>query len=701
MMNTLKASIAALLIFLPLITHDMTAQGRGTVEGIDRTQRPAPEPPPEIAFPHFETFTLDNGLKVFLVQDPRPSVTMRLLVGGGNVWDGDKTGLADAVADLLTKGVEGLSASEFADKIDFIGGTVSAGASADAINVVSTGLKRHMPEVLDLFVKAIVSPTYPQDELEKYKSLQISGLKASKKEGDFLATYAVNKVLYGERPIGKMPSEESFQSITRDDIMRYHSTFFSPNNSSLAVVGDLKPGELKAMLNKAFKSWKPGPEFLPKVPEVPDAEGGRVILVDRPTAVQSLVRVVGPGPSYTDPDRTRAFLLNSVLGGGTGLGNRLAMNLRETHAYTYTPYSYFTANKMGGYSVAAADVRNSVTDSAIVQMIYEFNKLGTEAIPGEELDLNIKSAVGNYLMSLANPTTTAIRVQSIDYYGLPQDYYDKLVQIYTTTTSKEMMDLARKYYNRNNMNIVVVGKASEVKEKLEEFGTVEVWDEDLQPVNQMSAEDLGITAEEAWSKMLDAMGGKKQLQQVKTLSMEGAAQLSFGPNQAEGTFRYTQAAPNKSFQEITVSGMPLMQQFVDGEKVVVVQQGQKMEAPPEEAEAAIARSEMLSEARIDELGGTLSLNGTKSVEGSDTYVIGLDIPKAGTELYYIDQKTFLPVQQVSEGSTVRFSNWQTVGAGIKRPISMTVSIGGSVEIKIPNLSYTVNGTVDDKIFQAP
>ena len=700
-MKTSKAIFAVFLLILPFMIQDAIAQGRGTVDGINRSQRPEAGPPPEITFPPYETFTLKNGLKVFLVQDPRPSVTLRLLVRGGNALDNDMTGLADAVADLITNGAGSLSASEFADQIDFIGGNVGASASPDAISVVGSGLKKHFPEVLKLFGTAVMNPMYPEDEIAKYKALQISGLQASKKEADFLATYAVNKMLYGNSPLGHMPTEKSLSSISRDDIVRYHKTTFVPNNATLAVVGDLTPGELKKMLEDEFGAWKAGKDLPPPSPSMMNPKSGQVILVDRPTSVQSILRVVGPGPDYTDRDRTRAFLVNSVLGGGTGLGNRLAMNLRETHAYTYTPYSYFTANQFGGYFVAAADVRNEVTDSALVQLIYEVERMTREPITSDELDLNVKSAMGNYLMSLANPTTTAMRVQSIDFYKLPHDYYDKLVQIYSTTTTAHIQELAKKYFRKQDMNIVVVGKASEVKEKLEAFGEVQVWDEDLNPVKDVSAEDLGITAEQAWAKMLDAMGGKDNLRKVQSISQEGSGSLSFGPQTMEGAMKMTQAVPNKVYQELSVNGMTMQQQFSDGETVAVIAQGQRIPLPAEDQAKILAGSYLFPEARLDELDGSLMLKGTKSLEGKETVIVEMQLPNAPTQLYYIDRASFLPVQVAEEETTTRYFDWVEVGGGIKRPSGMVITLGPGGELKVSNLSYTVNGTVDDKIFQAP
>lgn len=697
-MNMLKGLIAATLLFFPIMIQYSAAQGT-VIEEIDRTMRPQADAPPKIAFPPYETFTLKNGLKVFLVHDPRPSVTMRLLVRGGNARDGEKTGLADAVADLMTKGVGELSAADFADRIDFIGGGINASASPDAVSVSAFGLKKHLSEILPLFSRTIRQPTYPQDELDKYIAMQIDGLKANKKEGEFLSTYAVSRVLYGSAsPLGKMPSEEAYQSISRDDVVRYHNTYFIPANATLAVVGDLKRDELKNLLEKELGMWSGGTKPA-ALPHVKWQGGGRVVLVDRPTSVQSLVRVVGPGPDFSDPDRPRSFILNSIFGGGTGLGNRLAMNLRETHAYTYTPYSYFAANEFGGHFLAGADVRNEVTDSAIMQIIYEVNRIVNEPVGLEELELNVKSAVGNYLMSLADPNTTAMRVQSIDFYGLPDNYYDKLVAIYTGTTQQEVMRLATKYFIPDEMSLVVVGKADEVKEKLEQFGTVEVWDENLEPMKSVSASDVGITAEEAWGKMLTAMGGKENLRKVKSIQQQGSGSFSMGPQKMEGGMKTVQSYPNKSYQELSVNGMKMVQQYVDGTNVVVMQGGSKVPLPVEDQSRMLAESHILPEAWVQDLKGTLTLKGKKTVNGKEAILVEMQLPNANGQLYYLDASTFLPLKVESEGTVVTYTGWKTVDGGIKQPDGMHMELGPGAELEVNGLTYTINGKVEDTVFQ--
>ena len=163
-------------------------------------------------------------------------------------------------------------------------------------------------------------------------------------------------------------------ALTPAALAAYHKAHFTPANSTLAVVGDFSVEQLRSLLESAFGDWKKGSAVKVSTPKFPQLKGRRIVLVDRPTSVQSSIRVVGRGPLYNTPERPMTTILNSILGGG-GLGDRLTMNLRETHSYTYSPFSYFAANLHQGYWIGGADVRNEVTDSALKEILHEVERI--------------------------------------------------------------------------------------------------------------------------------------------------------------------------------------------------------------------------------------------------------------------------------------------------------------------------------------
>ena len=671
-----------------------------TAQKIDRSKQPAPDPAPKVAFPPFEVFTLDNGLKVFYVHDLRPLVTFRMMIAGGNSRDGDVPSLADAAADLLIKGTKTRTAAQFAQQIDYVGGSVGASASADAIDVVASGLKKHLPVILTMFADAVMNPTYPAGELDDYKNEQITGLKSAKANAGYLSRYAVNKVLYGNTSYGQMPSEESLSKLTPKLVTAYHDTYFVPNNATLAFVGDLSKEDLKAKLEAAFKGWKPG-KVTPLVqPTFPKAKGGRIILVDRPASVQSSIRVVSTGPLYRDPERPKTFILNSIFGAGTGLGNRLASNLREKHAYTYTPGSGFSANLWSGNFVAQADVRNDVTDSALFEMLAEIRRIQNEPVPQDELERNIQSSLGGYMMSLADPAVTAQRLQFMDFYGLPKDYYDRIMAVYAGTTSEDVMHLAKKYMDEKEMQIVVVGKASEVKSKLERFGPVEVWNTDLVPVESMTgsapAEINGLSADKIWRKMLDAMGGSK-IQSIK--SLRTSATVNVAPMGAKGTLVKVESAPNSLHEVLTIPNMITQEKFVNGKSVVTIANGQSETLSGEDLDKELETAWLFPEAYVQERGGRVQLKGKKTIGGKETIAIDMVMPKSGTTTYYLDPATWLPVAQESaEGQMSKVSDWKAV-SGVLLPHTISFEPQPGLTISLVDLKYEANVSVAPSMFE--
>lgn len=666
-------------------------------QNVDRTSRPATEPMPTVSFPEYQSFTLDNGLKVFLVRDERPLVTMRLLVRGGSALDGDRPGRAEFTADLMTKGAGNLDASEFASEIDFIGGGIAASAAADNVSVSASGLRSKFDRILELFTDVITNPAFSDDEIEKYRSIQLEGLKAARQQTDFLASTAINLLLYGpDSPLGTVPTEAVLEAITREDIRSYHSDHIVPNNASLAVVGNFTQTELKRALEEHLGDWKPGVEFNTGDLPTPNLDGSKIILIDRPTSVQSVIRIITPGPGPNDEARSRAFLLANVLGGGTGLGNRLTMNLRETHGWTYSPFGFFTSNTYVGYHVAGADVRNNVTDSAVVEMIAEIERIASEPVDAEELELNVKSAVGGYVMSLARPDVTARRVQSIDFYGMPRDYYDRLVSTYNTTTSDHLLEIAGQYFRREEMAIVVVGKADEIAEPLARVGPVELWDENFRPVKSESADDITMSVGEIWGKMIDAMGGKETLSGITSIVARGRAKVTGMGQTIPGTYTQLSLRPNLSYMEVgaQIPGMgsqKLIQQYIDGSSVTIMNMGREIPQSEGAADSAIAASRFLREVGVELRGASLELLGATTIDGQRAYVVALQEPGTEDVIYSIDSESFLPIRRTVGENQVDLGGWTRFPVGIVQPTRLTLKgEGGSIVVEEVEYDFNVD-----------
>jgi zinc protease len=448
---------------------------------IDRTIKPEPDPAPAASFPDYQIVNLPNGLKVFVIEDDRkPTITFRLLIKGGALQNGTKTGLSSFVAGLLNRGTEKRDAATFASESDYIGMRLEGVSGYDAISVSAGGLTKYTDKILDLLVDATLHPIFPADQFTKEQRKALSGLEAEKQEPARLAEKLKGKLVFGDHPYGAYRTPESVKAITRDDLVTFHKTWFVPNNATLAIVGDVKSEAIIPLVEKAFAGWEkrdvPRPEFpAPKV-----QSGVTVHLVDRPGSVQSNIVLATLGPARNSPDSAELNVLNATLGGG--FSGRLFQNLREKHGWTYGAYSAFGMNLQAGEFTAGAETRNAVTAPAIQETLKEIQRLRDEPVPDEELSLQRQYNVGNYLLSLESSSRIAQRVQDIELYGLPADFYKTYARRMGDVTSAKVTELAKKYLSTENIAIVVVGEAKEIKPELEKLGKVFVYDQELKPV---------------------------------------------------------------------------------------------------------------------------------------------------------------------------------------------------------------------------
>ena len=463
-----------LLICLLMLAREAAA-------AIDRTKKPAPGPAPTTAFPDYTTATLQNGLKVFIIEDDRkPAVTFRLIIKGGALHDGEKPGISSFVATLLNRGTKTRDALAFAQEIDSLGARVEAASGDDSLAVSASGLTKYSGKILELLVDAVVRPVFPAEQFAREQNKALSQLAAEMQEPGALAGKLAARVVYGPHPYGAIVTEESVVAITRDDVVKYHQNWFAPNNATLAVVGDVKKDDVLPQVEKAFAAWTRHDVPVATFTRPTAMKGLAVHLVDRPGSVQSNIVVCQPGPPRNNPDTPELNVLNGTLGGG--FSGRLFQNLREKHGWTYGAYSVFELNRFGGSFQASAETRNDVTGPAIREILAEMRRLRDETVPVPELELQRQYNVGNYLLSLENTARTAQRVQDVELYGLPADFYKRYAARMSSVTAEQIQTLAKSHLDIENLAIVVVGEAKQVRPELEKLGQVTVYDTKLKPV---------------------------------------------------------------------------------------------------------------------------------------------------------------------------------------------------------------------------
>ena len=392
---------------------------------LDRSVPPPPGPAPVINIGEYQSFQLENGLNVYVVENNKlPRVAFSLNIDRDPIFEGNKAGYIGMVGDLLKRGTATKTKAEIDEAIDFIGASLSTGSSS----MYGSSLTRHTESLMNIMQDILMNPSFPADELEKLKKLQISNLASAKDDPGTIVTNIRNLIFYGkDHPYGEMMSEKSIEQISIEDCKSYFKKYWSPKQAHLAIIGDISVSDAKEMATKYFGNWKgediPQHEFSHPA----KLEKTKVILVDRDQSVQSEIRIGYPVElNIGDKDFFSTKLLNQILGGG--FSSRLMQNLREDKAYTYGAGSGFATDDLIGRFSAGASVRNEVTDSAVYEFLYELDNIAAKGITESELKAAKAYLTGSFARSLEQPRTIAGFAINTAVNELPKDYYQKLFE---------------------------------------------------------------------------------------------------------------------------------------------------------------------------------------------------------------------------------------------------------------------------------
>jgi zinc protease len=429
----------------------------------------------KLELPPMAEKTLPNGLKIIVAENhEQPVVQFRLLIKAGTCLDpADKAGLANLTAGLLRKGTATRDAGKISDEIDFIGGTLGAGADLDASNAFCEVLTKHFDKGLDLLSDIVLNPSFANEEIERLRKQTIAGLMQSKDNPATVAEEQYNKALFGEHPYGKPGSGtlESISSIKREDIVGFWQQYFIPNNSVLFVVGDVKPADVFAKIEGKLGGWKQGTLPEPKFTAAKPGVGTRVILINKPDATQSSVKIGNLGIDRYNPDIFTCRVMNYILGGG-GFVSRLMLEIRQKRGLTYDVNSAFSFNRYQGDFTISTFTRNDSTARAITEIIREVNNFQSADVKPEELKETISFYNGMFPRQFETLDQVSNQLAIVETYGLGKDYLPGYLDNIAKVTAPQIRQAAGKYIDTKNLLIVVVGKAADVRESLKQFGPV-------------------------------------------------------------------------------------------------------------------------------------------------------------------------------------------------------------------------------------
>jgi predicted Zn-dependent peptidase len=666
-----------------------------------RKQAPEGGPAPRIEFGEYQQFKLDNGLEVIVVENHKlPKVTFQLLVDVPPKSYGDKVGMAGMAGEILSRGTTNRTKNEIDEAVDFIGASLSTSSGG----AYASSLSKHKETLIELMADAVLNPVFPEEEFEKLLQQQISAQSLQTSDPGYISSTVSNVLRYGsDHPYGEIETKSTLENIKLEDLKAYYQKNFKPNISYLAFIGDITPKEARTLAEKHFGSWEKGNvarEFYPR-PNPPKA--AQVAMVNKDGATQSVLNITYPVNLKPGTDEAIvANVLNTILGGGL-LSSRLNQNIREDKGYSYGVRSTLRYDKAIGYFAAGGNVRNEVTDSAVVEMLSEMEQLRTGLVPEKELS-SVKSFIfGSFARSTERPETVARFALNIARYKLPKDYYATYLKQVEGVTPQRIQEAAQKYLLPDQAYIVVVGNAGAVAEPMQRVAPVVMYDKEGQPIDRAGLSvPEGLTAMDVIDNYIEVLGGKDKLESVKDVDMTMGASV-------QGmaiTMNMKQKATGKMAMTVEMNGSVVNETRYDGEKAMVSAMGQKQILEGEDAAAMQSQAIIYPELEYGKKGYSLQLTGAEKVGEEPTYKIEITRPDGSVSTDYFSIESGLKLKSVTtqEGPqgevTVSntFSNYEEV-EGILFPFETQAEGMAPVPITLKVEEVKINTGIDDEVFK--
>jgi zinc protease len=463
------------IVLAALASAQMPQGQQQSVAGVVKLNRaPVSKEVLKVKLPRPVERQLSNGMKLLVVESHRvPTITLRMNMPSGDLRDpASMPGVSDATAALIRLGTKTRSSKDIADAVAELGASLSFGSSQGESTIFLSSMTENFDAALALLADVLLNPTFPQDELDKYKTRLRTQLEQAKSSPGFPANDLLMKLLYPDDSRRYThPTVESLSKITRESLIEHYKTYYVPSGEWAGISGDISPRDAVAKLDKVLGAWKGGPvaHVTMKFPE-PLSEK-KVFLIPRPNSVQTLLMVANHAIDRKSPDYLECQVMNRVL--GSGPSSRLFRIIREEKGYTYGIGSGFSATRYLNHFTASTSVRTEVTEPALAELLAQFADIRNRAVPADELADAKSAIVASFVLGLESSSQVLSRWMEQRMDGLPEDYWDTYTAKVMAVGAEDVQRVAKKYVPLDNIRIIAVGDATKIAELLKKFGPVE------------------------------------------------------------------------------------------------------------------------------------------------------------------------------------------------------------------------------------
>jgi predicted Zn-dependent peptidase len=352
---------------------------------------------------------------------------------------------------------------------------VGAAASSPEAAIAGSCLTDQATKLLDLAADVLLHPSFPEEEIARYKQRTRAGLTQQRSNPSFLAAEMFSRAVYGSHPASHMgPTVAALDRVTRDDLVEFHRTHWTPDHAVLAIAGDVSMFQARIVVDSKLGGWKKTDAAASTVTDPAPIEGPKIFFIARPNSVQTNLVVGTQAIARANPDYDVLQVMNKIIGGGpTG---RLFMHLREEKGYTYGASSSLSAPLYRGEWQAATSVRTEVTEPALRDLLSEITALRDVTVSDEELADAKRSMIASFALSLESPAQLVTYTVTRWRFKLPADYWDTYAERVNAVTKDQVQAAARKYLAADRLQIVAVGDPTQVTDPLKKLGEVETYD---------------------------------------------------------------------------------------------------------------------------------------------------------------------------------------------------------------------------------
>lgn len=425
--------------------------------------------------PAYDKMILENGLTVYLLEQHEvPLIYISALIPGGAVHDGSRNGLAFLTSESLLYGTKNYSKKQIEETFEFYGANISTSANAEFIKVNASFAKQDQETLLPIFQDIILNPTFPDDELDKRKQRLLVELDQAKESPRQVIRAYFNKFLFADNEFGNpvLGLKSTISEIGSDDMENYYQSFFNPANSVIAIVGDFNSSDMKIKISDLLQSWKfesnasPNPIMIPSL----DFNKSHVLLVNKNDAKETTFLIGAKGVSRDNPDFTEIQVINTIL--GDRFTSWLNEELRINSGLTYGVRSVFVSYKNLGTFFISTFTGTKNTEKAIDLALQVLNRLHTTGITDKVLKSAKSYIKGQFPPDYETAGALANLLNSMSYYGFNDSYINNFEEIVDKMTVARANEIAKKYFPKDNLQFVIVGKASEIRDIVKKYGEI-------------------------------------------------------------------------------------------------------------------------------------------------------------------------------------------------------------------------------------